>query len=136
MDSENDIELFDGPDTDEGEVELAFTPIEGAEEGYRDVHGIPTEVYNAYIANENITPEQRQAALTRPVQRIYSSIAGADFTVMHDATPRMQMFCSHSTQRLVFTGMTPKNIISGVEQELGKANFRIDVKPDAPEPVQ
>lgn len=130
MDSENDIELFDGPDTDEGEVELAFTPIEGAEEGYRDVHGIPTEVYNAYIANENITPEQRQAALTRPVQRIYSSIAGADFTVMHDATPRMQMFCSHSTQRLVFTGMTPKNIISGVEQELGKANFRIDVKED------
>lgn len=130
MDSDNDIELFDPIDQDEGEVEVDFKPGDEGGETYGDIRGISNEMYTAAIANENLTQEQRHAALTRPVQRIYSSIAGADFTVAHDATPRMQMFCSHTTQRLVFDKMTPKNIINGVEQELGKANFRIDVKED------
>lgn len=130
MDSDNEIEMFEALAEDDGDGEVDFTPGEGNDDVYRDVHGITNEAYRTILDKENLTPEQRQAALTRPIQRIYSSIAGADFTLAHDATPRMQMFCSHSTQRLVFDGLTPKNIISGVEQELGKSNFRIDVKED------
>lgn len=131
MDAENEIEMFDGPDTDDVDSEVTFQPGENqGDGGFTDLPGLSNEMYIANISNENITPEQRKAALTRPIQRIYTSIAGADFSVAHDATPRMQMFCSHSTQRLVFEGMTPKNIINGTEQEFGKANFRIDVKED------
>lgn len=131
MDSENEIELFDGPDDGDVDGEAIFIPGENiTDDAYNAIHGISNELYNAFVANENITPAQRQAALERPIQRIYSSIAGSDFTVAHDATPRMQMFCAHSTQRLVFDKMTPKNIINGTEQEFGKANFRIDVKED------
>lgn len=80
------------------------------------------------IASENLTPEERQAAIKRPIQRRYAAIAGQNFTLANDASPRIQMNCSHNTGRLLFEGMTPRNIITGVEQELGKFNFRIDVK--------
>lgn len=93
-----------------------------------NVRGIDQDTYIHNISSENLTPEERALTLSRPCQRIYSSVAGLDFTFPYDAAPRLQMFCSHNTQRLVFDGMTPKNIINGVEQEFGKSNFRIAVK--------
>ena len=93
-----------------------------------NVRGIDQDTYIHNISSENLTPEERALTLSRPCQRIYSSVAGLDFTFPYDAAPRLQMFCSHNTQRLVFDGMTPKNIINGVEQEFGKFNFKIEVQ--------
>ncbi len=116
----------------EGDEEGEGSDFEGlaviAGEDRSDIPGFDADTYRMLVANENLSAEDRQAAINRPIQRIYSSIAGMDFTLGHDPSPRMQMFCSHQTQRLVFEGMTPKNIINGTEQEFGKFNFRIDVK--------
>lgn len=112
-------ELFDDEESDE----TIKRP-----DNYDNISGITADEYKLALSKENITAKERKEAIERPIQRIYSSIAGMDFTLGNDATPRIQMFCSHSSQRLVFDGMTPKNIINGTEQEFGKYNFRIDVK--------
>lgn len=128
FDSEDAIEIVDDLDIEEDEIDPEKLLVEFLTSD--EVPGIDSELYKQIVASENLTPEERQAALSRPIQRRYSSIAGLNFTLGNDATPRIQMFCSHNTQRLVFEGMTPKNIINGTEQEFGKFNFRTDVKND------
>jgi hypothetical protein len=124
----DDLERFDEEpeeETDKPEVDTNVA-ADDDEEGF----GLSESAYNQLIESENLTPEQRYATLTRKVQRIYSSVAGVDFTLAHDASPRLQMLSSHISQHLIFEGMTPKNIITGVEQELGKADFRLDIPED------
>ena len=126
MSSDNDIdlteEIFDGDGDNENSREVDFE--------LSDVRGLDNVLYKQIISSENLSPEERKATISRKIQRRYQSITGLNFTTGNDATPRLQMFCSHNTQRLLFDGLTPKNIINGTEQEFGKFNFRIDVKED------
>ena len=99
----------------------------------RDVDNIDTVSqgdHHSLSLQTNLTPEQKEFILKYPVQRKYSSIAGLSFSLPYEASPRIQMLCSHISQSLTFDGMTPKSILSGVEQELGKSNFRISVPDD------
>lgn len=115
-------------DTEVGDEEFTISPYKDFVEQEDFVEGINPNTYNHIISNENLTPEEREKTIRRNQSRIYSSVAGLNFTNGYDASPRLQMFCSHNTQRLVFKGMTPKNIINGVEQEFGKFNFKIEVQ--------
>lgn len=129
MNLENEVDYdntedFDTEDFDIGEKLLAGAPQDDSS----IFNGVDPDVYQLMVASENMSPEERRVAITRPIQRRYTSIAGLDFSVANEASPRIQMFCAHNSQRLVFEGLTEKNIINGTEQEFGKFNFRTSVK--------
>lgn len=129
MSSENESDIYEDNDIEDVDIDGYEKVINGLDVvDESSLPGISDDTYKLMLANENITPEDRQKALSLPVQRKNSSIAGMNFTVANDASPRIQMNCSHNGQRLVFEGMTPRNIINGTEQEFGKSNFRIKVK--------
>lgn len=59
------------------------------------------------------------------VNRKHLGIAGMNPIPLHDSSSRVQMFCSHLGQKLVFEGVEENYIQSGLEQEFAKANFRV-----------
>lgn len=61
------------------------------------------------------------------VDRRLQGIVGLNPLSMHAASPRLQMFASQSTQRLVVSGMTERRFFSGMEQEFGKYTFKVEM---------
>lgn len=59
------------------------------------------------------------------VRRTHLGIAGMNPIPLHDSSSRVQMFCSHLGQKLVFHGVEENQIQSGLEYEFAKANFRV-----------
>ena len=59
------------------------------------------------------------------VRRIHLGNAGMNPIPLHDSSSRVQMFCSHLGQKLVFHGVEENQIQSGLEYEFAKANFRV-----------
>ena len=62
--------------------------------------------------------------------RDLQGISSLNFLPDHDSASRLQMFNSHLGQKLVVSGMTERYCQTGVEQEIGKYTFAVEIPRD------
>lgn len=63
--------------------------------------------------------------------RVFQSICGLNTHPDNDSASRIQMLGSHLGQKLVFSGMNERRQQTGVEQEVGKYTFAVEMPVDA-----